>query len=131
MARSNMRKALAARNGDRFEVIATVRRFGSRRGWKGRDERTILLVDLFDADAASELCDHLWFKLGQWAEGLAVDDRIRFEARVSTYDKGYRGHREDAWDAPPPATDWRLERPTKVEKLPGEPSAEFDLAARK
>jgi len=55
MAKSNMRKALAARNGERFSVIATVKRFGSRRGWQGRDEPTVLLVDLFDAIEATKL----------------------------------------------------------------------------
>jgi len=117
MAKSNVRKALAARNGERFSVVATVERFGSRRGWQGRDEPTVLLVDLFDAAQATRVCDHLWFKKGRWAAGLTVGDRIRFDARVGTYEKGYRGHREDAWDAPPPSTDWRLGRPTKVVRL--------------
>jgi len=127
MAKSNMRKELAARNGERFSVVATVKRFGSRRGWEGRDEPTILLVDLFDAAEATKLCDHLWFKVGKWADGLAIDDRIRFDARVTSYEKGYHGHRDDAWDSPPPSTDWRLRRPTKVEKLTDEQVTEFEI----
>jgi len=126
MAKSNMRKALAARNGERFSVIATVKRFGSRRGWQGRDEPTVRLVDLFDAIEATKLCDHLWFKKGKWADSLKIDDRILFDARADSYEKGYRGDRENVWDAPPPSTDWRLGRPTKVRKLTEQEQTDFD-----
>jgi hypothetical protein len=112
------RKALAARDGQRFRVLATVGRFGTRKGYGGDDEPTILLRDLCCAATGAALCDHLWFRVGKWADGLAAGDRIAFDARVTTYEKGYRGWREDKIiEAPLPSTDWRLERPTKVKKI--------------
>lgn len=129
MAKSNLRKGLAARNGERFRVTACVQRFGSRRGWKGRDEPTILLVDLFDTATSKKLCDHLWFKKGKWSEGLNIGDWVCFDARVDTYVKGYQGDREDTIDAPAVSTDWRLGRPTKVEKLDERRVNEFENQA--
>ena len=35
-------------------------------------------------------------------------------ARVTTYEKGYKGYRDDVYDSPV-KTDYKLERPTKVE----------------
>jgi hypothetical protein len=58
MAKSNMRKALATRNGERFRVTGTVERFGHKNGWAG-DVHTVLLKD-----------------------------RIAFTARTSGYEKG-------------------------------------------
>ena len=85
MARPNMRKTLGARNRERFRAIATVKQFSSRRGWSG-PESTILLGELFDAEIASKLCDHLWFKKGRWVRGLNVGDWVSFDAREDRRD---------------------------------------------
>jgi hypothetical protein len=110
------RSALRARDNRRFRVTATVERFSLRNGWNG-PERTVLLRDVRDADSGELLTGHLWFKAGKWAGGFAEGDRIAFCARATRYEKGYRGHRFIA-DAPPPAFDWRLERPTQIVRLP-------------
>ena len=109
---SRLRKTLGARNGERFRVTAVVERFGHKNGWVG-DVRTVLLKDLRDANTDTELADHLWFTAG--AKDLQEGDRIAFTARVTPYQKGYFGRREDVWV--PPSVDFRLERPTAVEKL--------------
>ena len=53
------RQALRVREGDRFRAVATVGRFGSRRGYNGYDEATILLVDIVDAATGESITDHL------------------------------------------------------------------------
>lgn len=115
MAKPNMRKALGARNGERFRVTATVERFGHKNGWNA-DVRTVLLKDVRDANTDVVLTDHLWFTAGIWANELREGDRIVFTARATRYEKGYFGRREDVYV--PPSVDWRLERPTAVAKLP-------------
>jgi hypothetical protein len=115
MAKPNVREALGARNGERFRVTASVERFGIKNGWAD-DVRTVLLKDVRDAATGAELTDHLWFTAGVWARDLREGDRIAFTARATRYEKGYRGRREDVRGAPP-AIDWRLERPTAVEKI--------------
>ena len=113
-ARMNARKALRARNGERFRVTAIIERFGHKNGWAGA-VRTVLLRDLRDAATGAELTDHLWFTAGVWTRDLREGDRIAFTARATKYAKGYFGRRA-VFDAPP-SLDWRLERPTAVEKL--------------
>lgn len=46
----------------------------------------------------------MWFKKGVWSMYIRPGDVIAFDARVTTYVKG-KGRR-----------DFRMERPTKVEK---------------
>jgi hypothetical protein len=111
------RKALAARKGERFRVTATVKRFSQKNGWKGQTVRTVLLTDVRDINGNSQLTDHLWFRAGVWSIPLREGDRIAFDARATLYNKGYRGRRADAWDAPPPSTDWRLEYPSAVKVI--------------
>ena len=109
MAKSNVGKALAAHNGERFRVTAIVERFGHKNGCKGAALRTVLLKDVRNTNTGAGLADDLWFTVGVWARELSEGDRIAFTARTSNYELGYRGWRDDAWDAPPPSIDWRLE----------------------
>lgn len=44
---------------------------------------------------------------------LAEGTRVEFDARVTTYTKGYRGHRDDI-DAPPLETDFKLSFPNNL-----------------
>jgi hypothetical protein len=112
-----MREALKARNGCRIKCRARIERFGSKRAYKGPDIVTLLLRNVICIKTGELLTDHLWFKAGKWSKPLLAGDEIEFEARATPYMKGYRGRREDAWDAPPIEEDWRLERPTKVRKI--------------
>ena len=113
-----MRKQLRVFNGQRMRFTARIKRFGTKPAYKGkgRPPKTLLLADvhlLFGENP--KVTDHLWFTCGKWSEGLSVGDKIAFDARVSPYRKGYRGRRMDVGYSP--STDYKLNRPTKVEKL--------------
>jgi len=111
------RKVLGERRGERFEVTATVERFGHRNGYRGPEE-TVLLRDVRDATTGELLTDHLWFTVGKWAADLQPGGRIRFTARATPYEKGYFGRREDVALDRPAQRDWRLARPTQVQRIP-------------
>jgi hypothetical protein len=108
------RAALALRDGDRVRVRATIQRFGLKTSY-GYTKRTILLVDVRDAETGTPLADHLWLTAGKWTFMLREGSMIEFTARIGPYIKGYRGRREDV-DAPI-SLDWRLQRPTKVQLI--------------
>lgn len=107
-------------------------RFGSKAGWKGRTEQTVLLNDIRVCDpsvsapmaetegednAGNLLTDHLWFNLTKEFAALELrsGDVVKFDARVCAYRKGYLGERE-VYDKPP-SIDYKLSRPTHVRKL--------------
>jgi len=117
-----MRDTLKAVEGRRVRVRATFERFGSKRGWQGREIKTVLLVKLTDVHGHA-LCDHLWFNLTQGFEALKLQpgDEVEFEGRVAGYWKGYRGQRDDE-DLPPVSRDFKLSHPNHFRKL-GEPGA--------
>ena len=116
------RTTLAARHGERFRVTATIERFSQKNAFRG-PQKTVLLRDVRDAETGDLLTDHLWFAWGKWAFMLREGEAIAFDARVTGYDKGYHGRREDLYDAPPPSSDWRLERPTRVARVPPQAQA--------
>jgi hypothetical protein len=62
--------------------------------------------------------DHLWFDLTKGFESadLLPGDVVEFCARVSIYEKGYKGYRNDVFDRPI-EKDYRLSRPTKIKKI--------------
>ena len=62
--------------------------------------------------------DHLWFDLTKGFEtaDLLPGDVVEFCARVSIYEKGYKGYRNDVFDRPI-EKDYRLSRPTKIKKI--------------
>lgn len=79
---------------DRHVFTATFIRFGFRDGYKG-PVKTILLQDvLLDGKIVT---DHLWFDLTKGFESadLLPGDVVEFCARVSIYEKGYKGYRND------------------------------------
>lgn len=84
---------------DRHVFTATFIRFGFRDGYKG-PVKTILLQDvLLDGKIVT---DHLWFDLTKGFESadLLPGDVVEFCARVSIYEKGYKGYRNDVFDRP-------------------------------
>lgn len=100
---------------DRHVFTATFIRFGFRDGYKG-PVKTILLQDvLLDGKIVT---DHLWFDLTKGFESadLLPGDVVEFCARVSIYEKGYKGYRNDVFDRPI-EKDYRLSRPTKIKKI--------------
>jgi len=58
--------------------------------------------------------DHIWFTVGKTIRGLnlSIGEKIQFDARVTTYSKGYvRGFIDER------TVDFKLNRPTKFIKI--------------
>jgi len=107
-----MREQLKNIDGTRMRFSAIVERFGTKTGWEGEILDTILLKDVRRVDTGEIVTDHLWFTKGKsWMECLP-DSVVEFDARVTMYEKGYKGYREDVYK--PTSIDYKLERPTKV-----------------
>ena len=115
-----MRTALAARENERATFYGTFTRFGTKHGWQGRQETTLLFTDLRD-ETGTRVCDHLWLTLTRGFARLTLQtgDTVQFDARVKTYLKGYRGRRDDVWH--PITVDYTLSRPSKVTLVPFPP----------
>lgn len=111
-----MRKELKKLDHQRISVIAKVDRYGKKSAFRGEPLTTILLKDVREETTGKLLTDHLWMTAGKWSKQLTLGCEFRFDARVSMYEKGYNGHREDVFDRPS-ELDYRLERPTKVVPL--------------
>lgn len=107
------RHKLGALEGKRLRFQARVERRSEKPAYRGFPIPTLLLRGVSLADTGDEVADHLWFTAGKWAEGLRLGDLIEFDARVDSYVKGYRGHRDDV-HLPEESSDWHLERPTRV-----------------
>lgn len=123
-----MREQLARLEDLRARFTGTLKRYGTKIGWQGRVEDTILLVDVKDHHGVV-VADHLWFNLTQGFEELELKpgDVVKFDARMRSYLKGYKGNREDE-DLPPVERDYRLSNPTKFEKI-GEAQLRSDAVA--
>ena len=81
-----MRETLAALDGQRLTVRATVLKFSRCIGWAGIRRPTILLGQIAAVDGAL-LSDHLWLHLGKRMADLdlKLGDLIEFSARVAPY----------------------------------------------
>ena len=115
----NKRIGLAKINKARTRFAGTFERYGKKTGWKGREEKTVLLKNIIATDSGESVTDHLWFNLTKGFEALGElqpGDVIEFEARVTTYKKGYWGYNEERRCENPPRTDYKLERPTRITK---------------
>jgi len=114
-----MRRNLKAMNDERRRFTGEFVRFGTKRGWQGAMDPTLLLRNVTDVEIGQRVTNHLWFNLTKAfaALGLVEGDVIAFNARVTRYTKGYQGRRAEqrgeAWSA----TDYKLSRPTKVERV--------------
>lgn len=83
----------------RHVFTATFVRLGFRNGYIG-PVKTMLLQDVtLDSKIVS---DHLWFDLTKGFSGadLSPGDVVEFCARVSAYEKGYKGHKDDVLNRP-------------------------------
>jgi hypothetical protein len=109
-----MRKSLAKLNEVRTKFSAIFERYGTKVGWNGYAERTILLKNV--SDGTRIVTDHIWFTLtkGFWELGeLKQGDIVDFHARVKEYEKGYVNHREYIDQR---EIDYKLSHPTKIRK---------------
>lgn len=111
-----MREELKKINGSRQRFIGTFVRFGTKKGFKGRTEMTLLFENICD-NTGKQCSDHVWFTSGKQFEALDLQlgDKVCFDARVKQYTKGYRGHR-DYYDAAPISTDYKLSHPNNIIK---------------
>lgn len=113
-----MREELQKIKNVRATFRGIVVRFGEKPGFRNHaPKKTMLVQDIRDRHNRV-LTDHLWFMCGKWSDALDLQegDEIQFDARVTSYLKGYRGRREDD-DLPPVERDYRLSHPTKVKKI--------------
>lgn len=111
-----MRKALAAHDEERATFYGTFERFGTKNGWQGRQEKTVLLKDICD-QTGKRVCDHLWFNLTKAFAllNLQTGDTVQFDARVKAYEKGYFGRRQGVYK--PAEIDYKLSHPTRVRQV--------------
>jgi hypothetical protein len=111
-----MRRALKSLEGVRTTFRGTVAQFGMKSGYTGRDLPTLMLKDVMDS-SGNIVTDHLWFMVGKQlaALDLRIGDVISFQARVTGYEKGYKGYREDVYK--PIEIDYRLSNPTKITRI--------------
>jgi hypothetical protein len=116
-----MRENLAQAEGQRGTFTATFKRFGSKRGWKF-PIKTVLLVNVSD-NSGKVTADHLWFTCGKQFKrlNLVEGDRIQFVGRITSYSKGYQGHREYVEDfgddLPAVQRDFRISFPTQIKNI--------------
>ena len=102
------------------EVSGQVVQFTARIGRPGtvttdwRADVTLLLEDLRFASDGSPAADHVWCRDGKWSARLRPGDRVRFEARVVRYLKGYRGDDRLRQSLSPVVVDCKLKQPRKV-----------------
>lgn len=129
-----MRTELKKKNGLRGEFSATFSRYGraSVAGpYHGRREVvTLLFTNVCDA-SGKEVADHLWFQsCKQWAAlGLRPGERVKFEARIKPYLKGYVGRDEFGDHGDGRTTDYKLSHPTKARLVSAEAIADLPLFA--
>ncbi|OIN34151.1 hypothetical protein AO411_2028045 [Salmonella enterica subsp. enterica serovar Sarajane] len=111
-----IRSRLKHLNGERLSFTAKISKFGMKSSFKGMPVKTILLVDIKIKGTDKILTDHVWFTAGKSWDDIHIGDQIEFDARITQYEKGYKGYRTDIYDRPV-QTDYRLERPTKILKI--------------
>lgn len=113
-----MRKELEKIEGLRGRFEAVFVRYGSKKGYKGYPVPTLLLKEVKSVSTGEYVTDHLWFTCGKRfnALGLEEGDVMRFDARVTPYEKGYKGYRGD-FDYRSLEYDYRLSFPTNLVKV--------------
>jgi len=110
------RTKLAKINGVRDTFTGTFVRFGTKRGWQGVEEDTVLLRNIKNK-SGKIVTKHLWFNLTQGFEDLGEineGDLIQFDARAKPYMKGYVNNRHSIDNS---RVDYHLSHPTQIELL--------------
>jgi hypothetical protein len=110
-----MRQELAKINNERTHFSAIFERYGTKSGWKGYPERTILLKNV--SNGVRIVTDHIWFSMTKGFDALGElkqGDKVEFHARVKEYEKGYINNREEIDET---EIDYKLSHPTKISKM--------------
>jgi hypothetical protein len=111
-----MREELEKIENERGTFIGTFVRTGIKIDF-GHEKQTILLKNVKDK-IGNLVTDHLWFNLTKGFEVLQLieNDVVQFDARVKSYEKGYKGRIDgEYWDFS--ETDYKLSHPTKITKI--------------
>jgi hypothetical protein len=110
-----MREQLAARNGQRLTVTASVLRRGTVVSWLGVLEHTLCLGPMQTLDGQT-LADRVWFKLGRRLAALQLHagDVVRPAARVKPYKKNRIRRPGKPFTY---SVDYRLAYPSNVQRL--------------
>lgn len=122
----------------RFRFSGKFVRFGSKRGWEGVEETTILLKDIKWLATGKQVADHLWFNhtygfseaidsfLGmaqampqEYIQKMLLEKNATFEfdGRVENYEKGWQGRQAEEAGEWKSEKDWKISRPTKIKVI--------------
>ena len=111
-----MRKGLKKLEGVRGSFTGKIEKFGIKENrWELLE--TVLLLDV--KYSGRRVADHIWMTVGKnfASAQLVVGDTVSFDARVTEYEKGYKGSNYEKQLYKPIETDYRLSNPTKVKKI--------------
>jgi hypothetical protein len=111
-----MRTVLKKIDTERNSFTGTFSKYGLKTNYKGPSTETILLTQITDSEGKF-ICDHLWFNLTKGFENIGTlkkGDRIRFDARVKKYEKGFVNRKAGIDQR---TSDYKLSHPTRIVKL--------------
>ena len=108
-----MRKNLKEIEGFRGTFVGEFKRMGTKSNYHGFSEPTILLVNITDSKKRL-ISEHLWFNFTKGFQKIALIEgcKVRFDARVKPYIKGYINNRDYVDNR---ELDYKLSHPTKIE----------------
>lgn len=94
-----------------------------RCGRKPNGTLTMLFINIRN-DKGNVVSDHVWFNLTQGFKGLGfieVGELIQFDARVQSYEKGYKGFNPDILKQKGSyiVIDYKLSHPSKIKRFLG------------
>ena len=121
-----MRENLKDMDGRREEFTGIFVRFGSKRGWHGVQQKTILLSNIENRHGKI-VAEHIWFAYTQGFAKIDLKERdeISFHVRVKEYCKGYAGYREEIQWEKPIEKDYKLSHPTNIKLVKREHQKEL------
>ncbi len=99
--------------------MGVVSRLGYKTRYNGHGKPTFLIINLTDING-NLVADHLWINYTKQFQSLgilATGDEVQFNARVSSYLKGYQGNDSTIRKKHPIQYDYKLEYPSKVRLL--------------
>jgi len=114
-----MRQQLEKIEDERLTFVGVFERYGTKTNWNGYPENTILLKDIKN-QLGKNVTDHIWFSLTKGFQNLGKlenGDIVQFQARVKPYTKGYVGRNEFDMVVDEREIDYKLNNPTKIEKI--------------
>jgi len=110
-----MRKQLSKIENFRGTFFGEFKRMGNKPNYHGFPEETILLVNIIDCNGKI-MTKHLWFNFTKGFQKIKLIEgcKIKFNARVKPYIKGYINNRDYVDER---EVDYKLSHPTKIEVM--------------